>query len=91
MLSVARLDGWSTALEAVTCAVVMIPVSPLPVWLHMDGKLYAAVAVVLGLFYLSCTLRFARPPRSSRQQRAGRQLRFPGGSKAWPSGRFSRP
>jgi protoheme IX farnesyltransferase len=60
MLPVAQPDGWSTALEALIYAVLMIPASLLPVWLHMDGKLYAAAAIVLGLLYLGYTIRFAR-------------------------------
>jgi protoheme IX farnesyltransferase len=60
MLPVVQPDGWSTALEALTYAVLMIPVSLLPFWLHMDGKIYAMVALVLGLFYLGYTIRFGR-------------------------------
>jgi protoheme IX farnesyltransferase len=60
MLPVVQPDGWSTALEALTYAVLMIPASLLPFWLHMDGKIYAVVAVVLGLFYLGYTIRFGR-------------------------------
>lgn len=60
MLPVAQPDGWSTALEALIYAVLMIPASLLPVWLHMDGKLYAVAAVVLGLLYLGYTIRFTR-------------------------------
>lgn len=58
MLPVVQPDGWSTALEALTYAVLMIPVSLLPVWLHMDGRIYAVAAVVLGLGYLAYTVRF---------------------------------
>jgi protoheme IX farnesyltransferase len=58
MLPVAQPDGWSTALEALTYAVLMIPASLLPFWLHMDGKIYAGVALALGLFYLGYTIRF---------------------------------
>ncbi len=64
MLPVAQPDGWSTALEALTYAVLMIPVSLLPWWLHMDGKLYAVVAIALGLVYLAYTIRFARIVRA---------------------------
>ena len=64
MLPVAQPDGWSTALEAVTYAVLMIPASLLPYWLHMDGGVYATVAVVLGLGYLSYTIRFSRIVRA---------------------------
>jgi protoheme IX farnesyltransferase len=64
MLPVVQPDGWSTALEALTYAVLMIPVSLLPVWLHMDGKIYAVAAVVLGLAYLGYTVRFTRIVRA---------------------------
>jgi heme o synthase len=60
MLPVAQPDGWSTALEALTYAVLMIPASLVPFWLHMDGRIYAGVALVLGLFYLGYTIRFGR-------------------------------
>jgi protoheme IX farnesyltransferase len=64
MLPVAQPDGWSTALEALTYAVLMVPVSLIPFWLHMDGKIYAGVALVLGLLYLGYTLRFTRIVRA---------------------------
>jgi protoheme IX farnesyltransferase len=64
MLPVAQPDGWSTALEALIYAVLMIPVSLLPFWLHMDGRIYAVVAVVLGLGYLGYTIRFSRIVRA---------------------------
>jgi len=64
MLPVAQPDGWSTALEALTYAVLMIPASLLPVWLHMDGKIYAGVALALGLVYLGYTIRFTRIVRA---------------------------
>lgn len=64
MLPVVQPDGWSTALEALTYAVLMIPVSLLPVWLHMDGKVYAVTALVLGLVYLGYTVRFMRIVRA---------------------------
>jgi len=64
MLPVAQPDGWSTALEALTYAVLMVPASLVPFWLHMDGKIYAVVALVLGLVYLGYTLRFTRIVRA---------------------------
>ena len=60
MLPAIEPDGWSTALEALTYAVLMIPASLLPVWLHMDGRIYMVVALVLGVLYLAYTIRFAR-------------------------------
>ena len=60
MLPVVQPDGWSTVLEAITYAVLMIPASLLPVYLHVAGLWYAAAATALGLVYLGYTLRFAR-------------------------------
>jgi heme o synthase len=60
MLPVVQPDGWSTALEALVYAALMIPVSLLPFWLHMDGRIYALVALALGAAYLGYTIRFAR-------------------------------
>jgi heme o synthase len=64
MLPVVQPDGWSTALEALVYAVLMIPTSLLPVWLHMDGRLYAAAALVLGAAYLGFAIRFTRIVRT---------------------------
>jgi protoheme IX farnesyltransferase len=64
MLPVVQPDGWSTVLEALTYAVLMIPASLLPVYLHMDGPIYGVIAVVLGLVYLGYTIRFARITRA---------------------------
>ena len=60
MLPVVQPDGWSTALEALIYAILMIPASLLPVWLHMDGTIYLVAALVLGAGYLAYTIRFAR-------------------------------
>jgi heme o synthase len=59
MLPVVQPDGWSTVLEALFYAVVMIPVSLAPWRLGMTGGAYAALAGALGLFYLIYTIRFA--------------------------------
>jgi protoheme IX farnesyltransferase len=64
MLPVVQPDGWSTVLEALTYAVLMIPASLMPVYLHIAGPVYGAVAVVLGLVYLGYTIRFARITRA---------------------------
>ncbi|WP_114211101.1 heme o synthase [Acidisarcina polymorpha] len=60
MLPVVQPDGWSTVLEALVYAVLLIPVSLLPVYLHIAGHLYGAAALLLGIFYLIYTIRFAR-------------------------------
>lgn len=50
----------SSALQALFYAVLMIPVSLWPTWLHLTGWPYAATALVLDAYYLWATLRFAR-------------------------------
>jgi protoheme IX farnesyltransferase len=60
MLPVVQPDGWSTVVEALFYAVVMIPVSLAPWRLGMTGITYAILASGLGLFYLAYTIRFAR-------------------------------
>jgi protoheme IX farnesyltransferase len=60
VLPVTEPGGLSTVVEALTYAMLMIPVSLAPVWLHMDGKLYGVAAVLLGAGYLFYTIRFAR-------------------------------
>jgi len=60
MLPVVQPDGWSTVVEAVFYAVLMIPVSLAPWRLGVTGTVYVVPAVALGLVYLAYTLRFAR-------------------------------
>ncbi len=60
MLPVVEPDGWSTVVEALVYAVLMIPVSLLPWYLDISGRLYAGSALVLGLVYLGYTIRFSR-------------------------------
>lgn len=64
MLPVVQPDGWSTVLEALTYAVLMIPVSLVPVYLHVAGRIYGVTALFLGCVYLGYTLRFARITRA---------------------------
>jgi heme o synthase len=64
MLPVVQPDGWSTALEALIYAILMIPVSAVPFYLHLAGPIYLAVAGVLGLGYLAYTIRFTRITRA---------------------------
>ena len=63
MLPVVEPDGWSTVIQALFYAVLMVPVSVVPWYLHMTGSLYAVLAVILSLGYLFYTIRFARIPR----------------------------
>jgi heme o synthase len=64
MLPVVQPDGWSTASEALIYAVLMIPVSAVPYYLHLTGPVYLVSAIVLGLVYLAYTIRFARITRA---------------------------
>ena len=64
MLPVVQPDGWSTACEALIYAVLMIPVSAVPFYLHMAGRVYLVAALLLGLLYLAYTIRFARITRA---------------------------
>jgi heme o synthase len=65
MLPVVQPDGFSTVIEALFYAALMIPVSLSPYWLGMAGLPYAVLAVVLGLFYLGYTIRFSRILRAA--------------------------
>src|SRR5579862_6956474 len=60
MLPVVQPDGWSTVVEAMFYAVLMIPVSLAPWKLGLAGPAYAFLAILLGLFYLAYTIRFTR-------------------------------
>jgi heme o synthase len=64
MLPVVQPDGWSTVLEALVYAVLMIPVSMVPFYLHLAGPFYLVTALVLGSIYLAYTIRFARITRA---------------------------
>lgn len=67
MLPVVQPDGWSTVLEALVYAVLMIPVSLLPVYLHIAGPIYGAIALLLGSVYLAYTIRFSKTPGASKR------------------------
>jgi protoheme IX farnesyltransferase len=60
MLPVVQPDGRSTVLQAISYAVLMVPVSLSPYFLHTAGKAYAVSALVLSAIYLAYTLRFGR-------------------------------
>jgi heme o synthase len=64
MLPVVQPDGWSTVSEALIYAVLMIPVSTVPYYLHLTGPVYLVSAILLGLGYLAYTIRFARITRA---------------------------
>ena len=63
MLPVVEPDGKSTVLEALLYAILLVPVSLAPVYLHAAGYIYGGVALALGAFYLAYTIRFARITR----------------------------
>lgn len=65
MLPVVQPDGWSTVVEAMFYAVLMIPVSLAPWKLGMAIPAYAFLATALGLFYLAYTIRFTRILRAT--------------------------
>jgi heme o synthase len=65
MLPVVQPDGFSTVIEALFYAVLMIPVSLAPWWLGMAGLTYAILATALGLVYLGYTIRFSRILRAT--------------------------
>ena len=60
MLPVVQPDGWSTFVEALFYAVLMIPVSLAPWRLGITGATYAFIAGPLGLLYLAYTIRFGK-------------------------------
>ncbi len=64
MLPVVQPDGWSTVVEAVSYAVIMVPVSLVPVYLHLAGYWYGGIALVFSLVYLGYTIRFSRITRA---------------------------
>ena len=65
MLPVVQPDGWSTATEALVYAALIVPVSLAPYYLHIAGRTYWVVAVLLGLVYLAYTIRFTRITRAT--------------------------
>ena len=56
-LPVVETGGRSTARQMVAGSLLLIPVSLLPIYLSMEGWVYGAGALLLGLGYLSATLR----------------------------------
>jgi heme o synthase len=77
MLPVLQPDGWSTAVEALIYAILMIPVSLIPFYLHLAGRLYLTAAVLLGLVYLGYAIRFwgiTRAPNAAKSRSYARGL-----------------
>jgi protoheme IX farnesyltransferase len=75
MLPVVQPDGWSTVVEALFYAVLMIPVSLAPWRLGLTGVAYAVLAVPLGLVYLAYTIRFARILRAKTEDESRKLAR----------------
>jgi heme o synthase len=61
----ARWAASSSAIQALFYAVLMIPVSLWPTWLHVTGLPYAIAATLLGIGYLAATIRFTRITRNA--------------------------
>jgi protoheme IX farnesyltransferase len=57
MLPVVEPDGHSTARQIVIYAVLLIPVSLLPMWLGMTGSIYTVGALAMGLAFLYSGIR----------------------------------
>jgi protoheme IX farnesyltransferase len=68
MLPVVQPDGWSTVIEALFYAAVMIPVSLVPWWLGVASPIYCVPAFALGAVYLGYTIRFARVLRATGEE-----------------------
>jgi len=75
MLPVVQPDGWSTVVETLFYAVLMIPVSLAPWRLGLAGATYAALATALGLIYLAYTIRFSRILRARSEEESRRLAR----------------
>jgi protoheme IX farnesyltransferase len=59
MLPVVEPDGRVTAQQIVVYTLLLLPVSLLPTFLNISGKVYLAGAIVLGLLFLYSSLRAA--------------------------------
>ncbi len=75
MLPVVQPDGWSTVVEALFYAVLMIPVSLAPWRLGVTSAFYAIPAAALGLVYLAYTIRFARILRAKTEDESRKLAR----------------
>ena len=60
MLPVLEPDGGSTGRQSVVYAAALVPLSLAPTLMGMTGQVYFAGALLLGIAFLSMTLRFAR-------------------------------
>jgi protoheme IX farnesyltransferase len=69
MVSVPDTSGKTTAWHALASALVLLPVSLLPVWVGFASLVYGGCATVLSLFFILVAFRFVRRPER-RQARA---------------------
>ncbi len=60
MLPVVDADGHRTGRQAVSHTLGLVPVSLCPFLFNLAGPVYLAGALVLGLTYLACAIRFSR-------------------------------
>src|SRR4051812_20230947 len=77
MLPVVEKDGRSTVRQTLIYGVLLIPVSLLPVVLHMTGVVYLFAAIVLGGAYLFVATRLGaggEPPAAAQSKKGARDL-----------------
>lgn len=77
MLAVIRPDGEGTVRRILGYGAVLIPVSLLPTFLGMTGRIYFVGAIILGFFYLYFGVRLAAlklPATSALSKKEARQL-----------------
>ena len=77
MLPVVDKEGRSVVRQMLSYSSVLIPVSLLPVGLHMSGKVYLAGALALGIIFLWFNFRLARtnlPTTAPESKKFARQL-----------------
>jgi protoheme IX farnesyltransferase len=77
MLPVVEEDGRSTAHRILGYSLILIPLSLLPTFFGMAGRIYLVGATVLGvaLFYFGARLAFLKmPPNSARSKMLARHV-----------------
>jgi len=77
MLPVVEPDGRSTARRILLYSITLIPVSLMPTWLGMAGRIYLGGALMLGIAMLYAGVRLAAldaPPATARSKMRARQL-----------------
>ena len=77
MLPVVETDGKSTARQILIYSILLIPVSLLPTWLGMSGRVYFVGALLLSLALLYFGVRlatFKQAPSTAQSKQRARQL-----------------